>query len=100
VYKNQGKRVYYPFDPPPYLDGVRINSPHYLTKAGCSQKIALPAFWNSFLKIFFSFKNILVTPAWQMVLPPGENTRKFTVVVSQVGLIYFPQTKYIVFQGP
>jgi hypothetical protein len=33
VYKNQGKRVYYPFDPPPYLDGVRINSPHYLTKA-------------------------------------------------------------------
>jgi len=32
VYKNEGKRVYYPFDPPPWLDGVRINSPHYLTK--------------------------------------------------------------------
>ncbi|CAH1395446.1 unnamed protein product [Nezara viridula] len=32
VYKNKGKRVYYPHDPPPYLDGVRINSPHYLTK--------------------------------------------------------------------
>uniref|UniRef100_A0A8D8STI1 Calpain-7 n=1 Tax=Cacopsylla melanoneura TaxID=428564 RepID=A0A8D8STI1_9HEMI len=32
VYKNDGKRVYYPYDPPPYLDGVRINSPHYLTK--------------------------------------------------------------------
>ena len=30
VYKNDGKRVYYPFDPPPYIDGVRINSPHYL----------------------------------------------------------------------
>ncbi|KAI5744303.1 hypothetical protein M8J76_001054 [Diaphorina citri] len=32
VYKNEGKRVYYPYDPPPYLDGVRINSPHYLCK--------------------------------------------------------------------
>ncbi len=30
VYKNNGRRVYYPFDPPPYIDGVRINSPHYL----------------------------------------------------------------------
>ncbi len=30
VYKNDGKKVYYPFDPPPYIDGVRINSPHYL----------------------------------------------------------------------
>lgn len=27
-----GKKVYYPFDPPPYKDGVRINSPHYLCK--------------------------------------------------------------------
>ncbi|XP_015603072.1 calpain-7 isoform X2 [Cephus cinctus] len=32
VYKNDGKRVYYPHDPPPYIDGVRINSPHYLCK--------------------------------------------------------------------
>jgi hypothetical protein len=32
-----------------------------------------------------------------MVLPPGENIRKFTVVVSQVGLIYFPHTKYTVY---
>ncbi|XP_039453732.1 calpain-7-like [Culex pipiens pallens] len=32
VYKNNGKRVYYPSDPPPYIDGVRINSPHYLCK--------------------------------------------------------------------
>ncbi len=30
VYKNDGKKVFYPFDPPPYIDGVRINSPHYL----------------------------------------------------------------------
>ena len=30
LYKNDGKKVYYPFDPPPYIDGVRINSPHYL----------------------------------------------------------------------
>ena len=36
VYKNDGKKVYYPFDPPPYIDGVRINSPHYL----CQTKIA------------------------------------------------------------
>ena len=32
IYKNDGKKVYYPHDPPPYIDGVRINSPHYLTK--------------------------------------------------------------------
>ncbi|XP_046445649.1 calpain-7-like isoform X2 [Daphnia pulex] len=32
VYKNKGKRVYYPADPPPYIDGIRINSPHYLCK--------------------------------------------------------------------
>ncbi|CAG0886383.1 unnamed protein product [Darwinula stevensoni] len=32
VYKTGGKKVYYPYDPPPYLDGVRINSPHYLCK--------------------------------------------------------------------
>ncbi|CAH0563722.1 unnamed protein product [Brassicogethes aeneus] len=31
VYKN-GKKVYYPYDPPPYIDGVKINSPHYTTK--------------------------------------------------------------------
>ncbi|XP_058130036.1 calpain-7-like [Anopheles ziemanni] len=32
VYNSGGKRVYYPTDPPPYIDGVRINSPHYLCK--------------------------------------------------------------------
>ncbi|KAF7284586.1 hypothetical protein GWI33_021868 [Rhynchophorus ferrugineus] len=31
VYKN-GKKVYYPYDPPPYIDGIKINSPHYLCK--------------------------------------------------------------------
>lgn len=32
VYKTEGRLVYYPHDPPPYIDGIRINSPHYLTK--------------------------------------------------------------------
>ncbi|KAG1948211.1 calpain-7 [Pimephales promelas] len=32
VYKTDGKKVYYPAEPPPYIDGIRINSPHYLTK--------------------------------------------------------------------
>ncbi|XP_047358341.1 calpain-7-like isoform X2 [Vespa velutina] len=32
IYRNDGKRVYYPDDPPPYIHGVRINSPHYLCK--------------------------------------------------------------------
>ncbi|GAB6032708.1 calpain 7, variant 2 [Chamberlinius hualienensis] len=32
VYKNEGKKVYYPYDPAPYIDGTRINSPHYLCK--------------------------------------------------------------------
>uniref|UniRef100_H2YUD5 Calpain catalytic domain-containing protein n=1 Tax=Ciona savignyi TaxID=51511 RepID=H2YUD5_CIOSA len=32
VYLNDGKKVYYPYSPPPHIDGVRINSPHYLTR--------------------------------------------------------------------
>ncbi|KAG1687433.1 Calpain-7 [Nymphon striatum] len=32
VYKSDGKRIFLPYDPPPHIDGVRINSPHYLCK--------------------------------------------------------------------
>lgn len=32
VYKNNGKKVYFPYDPPPFIEGIRINSPHYLCK--------------------------------------------------------------------
>lgn len=32
VYKTGGKKVFYPFDPPAFIEGVRINSPHYLCK--------------------------------------------------------------------
>ena len=32
VYAKDGKRVYYPYGPDPLIDGVRINSPHYLCK--------------------------------------------------------------------
>ncbi|GIY99462.1 calpain-7 [Caerostris extrusa] len=32
VYKNNGRKVYIPNEPEPYIDGVRINSPHYLCK--------------------------------------------------------------------
>ncbi|XP_054712227.1 LOW QUALITY PROTEIN: calpain-7-like [Uloborus diversus] len=32
VYKNGGRKVYMPNEPEPYIDGVRINSPHYLCK--------------------------------------------------------------------
>ena len=32
VYKNNGKRIYYPMEPEPYKEGIRINSPHYLVK--------------------------------------------------------------------
>ncbi|ROT76129.1 Calpain-7 [Penaeus vannamei] len=32
VYKTGGKKIFYPFDPAPFIDGVRINSPHYLCK--------------------------------------------------------------------
>lgn len=32
VYKNDGRKVYVPNDPEPYIDGARINSPHYLCK--------------------------------------------------------------------
>lgn len=40
VYKNDGRRVFYPFDPPPYIDGVRINSPHYLCKTVIQENTA------------------------------------------------------------
>ena len=32
VYKTDGKKVYYTYMPPPFIDGIRINSPHYLSK--------------------------------------------------------------------
>ncbi|PRD24301.1 UNVERIFIED_CONTAM: Calpain-7 [Trichonephila clavipes] len=32
VYKNNGRKVYIPNEPEPFIDGVRINSPHYLCK--------------------------------------------------------------------
>ncbi|OQV18704.1 Calpain-7 [Hypsibius exemplaris] len=32
VFKTDGKKVFYPYDPAPYIDGVRINSPLYLCK--------------------------------------------------------------------
>ncbi|XP_067125410.1 calpain-7-like [Centruroides vittatus] len=32
VYKNNGRKVYFPYDPPPFIEGIRINSPHYLCK--------------------------------------------------------------------
>ncbi|XP_073970790.1 calpain-7-like isoform X1 [Rhodnius prolixus] len=32
VYATNGRRVYYPRDPSPLIEGVKINSPHYLTK--------------------------------------------------------------------
>ncbi|XP_055352711.1 calpain-7-like [Paramacrobiotus metropolitanus] len=47
VYKTEGKRIFYPYDPPPFIDGVRINSPHYLCKmllqqsAGATQRYTL-----------------------------------------------------------
>ncbi|CAH1789739.1 unnamed protein product [Owenia fusiformis] len=41
VYKPAGKKIFYPYEPAPYKDGVRINSPHYLCQmvepAGTSQ---------------------------------------------------------------
>uniref|UniRef100_A0A8C5PQQ8 Calpain 7 n=1 Tax=Leptobrachium leishanense TaxID=445787 RepID=A0A8C5PQQ8_9ANUR len=30
--KTDGRKIYYPAEPAPYIDGIRINSPHYLTK--------------------------------------------------------------------
>lgn len=32
-------RVFYPFDPPPFIDGVRINSPHYLCKIDLNENM-------------------------------------------------------------
>ncbi|XP_071803068.1 calpain-7-like [Asterias amurensis] len=37
VYKG-GKKVFYPNDPPPHIDGTRINSPHYLCKMLLQEK--------------------------------------------------------------
>ncbi|CAG0915683.1 unnamed protein product [Notodromas monacha] len=41
VYKSDGKKIYYPHEPPPYMDGVRINSPHYLCKIDLTDETRL-----------------------------------------------------------
>ncbi|XP_050434316.1 calpain-7-like isoform X2 [Adelges cooleyi] len=39
VFKNDGKRVYYPNDPEPFISGTRINSPHYLCKIVLNEQL-------------------------------------------------------------
>ncbi|TNN29874.1 Calpain-7 [Liparis tanakae] len=48
VYQTEGKKVYYPADPPPYIDGIRINSPHYLTKVYSGCKFSFSKILNPF----------------------------------------------------
>jgi len=58
VYKTDGSKIYYPYNPPPYLDGVRINSPHYLAR------IKVPAGDNYFTLVVSQYekhKNIHYT---------------------------------------
>jgi len=67
VYKNDGKKVYYPYEPPPHIDGIRINSPHYL----CKIKIDVPGTHKYTLVVsqYEKHKNIHFTIRSYSVLP-------------------------------
>ncbi|KAK8750520.1 hypothetical protein OTU49_014879 [Cherax quadricarinatus] len=61
VYKTGGKKVFYPFDPAPFIDGVRINSPHYLCKmvlkeAGTHKFTLVVSQYEKHLSIHYSLR--------------------------------------------
>nr|XP_039261066.1 calpain-7-like isoform X1 [Styela clava] len=61
VYKNEGKRVYYPHSPSPYIDGVRINSPHYLTRIQVPAAKTSPNRFTLVVSQYEKHKNIQYT---------------------------------------
>ncbi|XP_047739245.1 calpain-7, partial [Hyalella azteca] len=109
VYKTGGRRVFYPSDPLPYIEGVRINSPHYLCKlvlgAGTQRFTLVVSQYEKqrtiaySLRVYstcpFSFNKIKDTcihqhegvrinsPHYLCKLVLGAGTQRFTLVVSQ-----------------
>ncbi|XP_064072702.1 calpain-7-like isoform X2 [Vanessa tameamea] len=66
VYKN-GRRVYYPYDPPPYIDGIRINSPHYLCKiivgdSSCDRYTLVVSQYEKTRTIFYTLRAYATCP--------------------------------------
>jgi len=85
VYKNNGQRVFYPFDPPPYIDGIRINSPQYLTKMVLGKGEAVRRFtlvvsqFEKTSNIFFTVKAFSNQPlVLQKVKNPCKNRKEVT----------------------
>lgn len=67
VYKNNGKRVYYRQEPPPYIDGVPINSPHYLCKIivgerGCDRYTLVVSQYEKSRTIYYSLRAYATCP--------------------------------------
>lgn len=67
VYRGNGKRVYYPNDPPPYIDGVRINSPHYLCKivlnpSSCRRYTLVVSQYEKTQTIYYTLRVYSTTP--------------------------------------
>ncbi|CAH2048365.1 unnamed protein product, partial [Iphiclides podalirius] len=75
VYKNDGRRVYYPYDPPPYIDGVRINSPHYLCKitigeGSCDRYTLVVSQYEKTRTIFYTLRAYSTCPITLSKLEP------------------------------
>ncbi|XP_071957254.1 calpain-7-like [Antedon mediterranea] len=82
IYKG-GKKVYYPNDPPPYIDGTRINSPHYLCKMvvkeeGTSFTVVVSQFEKS-NTIHYSLRVYSTTAVKLYKVPePYQHTKQIT----------------------
>ncbi|GBN12887.1 Calpain-7 [Araneus ventricosus] len=74
VYKNEGRKVYIPDDPEPYIDGVRINSPHYLCKmvipsGGTSRYTLVVSQYEKTHTIYFTLRVYATCPFTLSAIP-------------------------------
>ncbi|CAG4940491.1 unnamed protein product [Parnassius apollo] len=80
VYKNNGRRVYYPYDPPPHIDGIRINSPHYLCKIitgenSCDRYTLVVSQYEKTRTIYYTLRAYATCPISMAKLEPYPYTK-------------------------
>ena len=100
VYKNNGKRIYYPMEPEPYKEGIRINSPHYLVKLvddepGPISYTLVISQYEKYNSIYYTLRTYSTQPFQLNEIKEPYNP-KYTKRVSLFLLFYFKQSLLII----